>query len=75
MMGINGTIRINDDGGATFSHSRALTEARYPEGYFGYSSMVYLPGDSIGILFESDEDFESLDFIKLSMDWLKEDFI
>ncbi|HHX49602.1 MAG TPA: exo-alpha-sialidase [Clostridiales bacterium] len=69
---INGTIRLSEDGGETFPYSRQLTpDEKTMAGYFGYSSLAFLPDQNIGLLFEPDETFTAISFAKFSVEWLK----
>lgn len=69
---VNGTIRLSEDGGETFPYSRQLTpDENTIAGYFGYSSLALLPDGNIGLLFEPDETFESINFAKFSIPWIK----
>lgn len=69
---INGIIRISEDGGETFPYSRQLTpDEKTMTGYFGYSSLAFLPDKTVGLLFEPDETFEAIEFAKFSIDWIK----
>ncbi|MED5019761.1 sialidase family protein [Paenibacillus chibensis] len=63
---INGTVRLSEDGGKTWSYSRTI-EA----GPFCYSCLTVLPSGEVGLLYEG-EDFV-IYFTKFSLDWIKGD--
>lgn len=64
----NGVVRLSYDGGKTFPYSRVLKE-----GPFVYSSLAELPDGTIGALYEPDLECRDIDFVKFTVDWIKED--
>ena len=64
----NGVIRLSYDYGENFEYSRQLID-----GEFVYSSMVQMPNNEIGVLFEGSTKHESVDFTSVSIDWIKGD--
>ncbi len=67
----NGTVRLSEDGGKTWAYSKVLEE-----GSFIYSSLVELPNNEVGILYESEFYKPYYDvklyFTKFNLDWIKE---
>lgn len=61
-----GTLRLSEDDGETWPYSRLLTE-----GMFMYSSLTQLPDGNIGIFFEGDPECKDIQFVKVSVDWIK----
>lgn len=61
-----GVIRLSEDMGETFPYSRVLKE-----GPFVYSSIAELPDGSIGAFYEPDLECKNIDFVKVSIDWIK----
>lgn len=62
-----GTVRLSEDGGRTFSYSRVIKEDD-----FIYSSMTVLQDGTIGILYEDKNSVETMQFMKFTLDWIKE---
>jgi sialidase-1 len=60
---VNGTIRISNDDGKTWPIRRTLVP-----GSFSYSVLVKLADNSIGCLFESNDDIR---FARLDLDWIQ----
>lgn len=61
-----GTLRLSEDDGETFSHSRILRE-----GEFAYSCMTELPDGRIGILYEPSNDATHIDFTVVDPKWIQ----
>jgi sialidase-1 len=63
------TVRISEDEGATWPVSRVVHE-----GPAAYSSLVVLPDQSIGLLFERGDrsPYEKITFVRLTLEWLTE---
>ncbi|NMA83692.1 MAG: exo-alpha-sialidase [Epulopiscium sp.] len=65
---VNGTIRLSEDGGKTWSYSRLLKEGSYV-----YSSLTVLPNGHIGILYETEENGDMKNcFTTFSLEWIME---
>ncbi|MFS0839755.1 exo-alpha-sialidase [Paenibacillus sp. 1P03SA] len=60
----NGTVRLSEDGGSTWSYSKVLTPGSY-----AYSSMTVLPDKSIGLLYEGESG--QIMFTRFNLDWIK----
>jgi sialidase-1 len=62
------TVRLSNDDGRTWSHSRVMYE-----GPSAYSSMAVLRDKSIGMLYERGErgPYERITFAQFSLDWVK----
>lgn len=63
----NGVIRLSYDEGEHFEYSRCLKE-----GGFVYSSMAKLPDGTLGVLYEPSTQHETVDFVKVDFDWIKD---
>jgi sialidase-1 len=63
---INGTVRLSEDEGQTFTYSRVVRE-----GGFGYSCLAPLADGTIGLLYEPDDEPGVVMFTKFSIDWIK----
>lgn len=61
----NGVIRLSFDYGETFEYSRQLKD-----GEFVYSSMCQMPDGDIGVLYEPSTQHETLDFVKVPIEWI-----
>lgn len=61
----NLTLRLSNDGGRTWPQSKVLCE-----GSSIYSSLAWLPGNEIGVLFEKD-DYKEIVFVRVSPESLK----
>ncbi len=61
----NGTVRISEDMGETWKHSREVV----PEGY-AYSCLTSLRNGQIGLLYETDR-YRKINFISFSTDWIE----
>jgi sialidase-1 len=59
------TVRLSQDDGQTWSHSRLLCE-----GSSAYSSLAILPNDDIGVLYERD-DYKTLTLARFPQSWVK----
>lgn len=59
----NGTLRISEDGGKTFPHSKLL----FP-GQFIYSSLSYLGDGILAILYEDSMLHENIKFLKIKLE-------
>ena len=62
----NGTVRISEDNGETWAHSRELV----PEG-FAYSCLTSLANGKIGLLYETDR-YRKINFMSFSADMIRE---
>ncbi len=62
----NGTVRISEDNGETWAHSRELV----PEGY-AYSCLTSLANGNIGLLYETDR-YRKIDFMSFSPSTIRE---
>lgn len=65
---VNGTVRISEDDGETFTNSRLLKG----DG-FVYSAMTQLPNGKIGVLFEPDSECREILFASFSTDWIRDE--
>ncbi|MGN0772133.1 MAG: exo-alpha-sialidase [Christensenellales bacterium] len=63
----NGVIRLSYDEGKTWKYSATLKQ-----GEFVYSSMAQLPDGDIGVLLEPHTSHERIDWVKVNLDWIKE---
>ena len=63
------TVRLSEDGGKTWRHSRLLYE-----GPAAYSCLTVLPNGRIGCLYERGEDnpYESIVVARFGLEWLRE---
>ena len=61
-----GTVRMSDDDGKSWSHSRIITPA-----FFAYSCMAPLAGGRIGLLYEADH-YRTIRYRTFSIGWVKE---
>ena len=60
----NLTLRLSCDDGATWPHARALEPGRA-----GYSTLVTLPGDTLGVLYERGA-YEAITFARVPLAWV-----
>ena len=63
----DGVIRLSYDYGETFEYSKLIKE-----GEFVYSSMVWLGDNKVGILYEENTKHEEINFMIVSLDYIKE---
>ncbi len=63
----NGVVRLSYDDGETWQYSATIRD-----GEFVYSSMAQLADGEIGILYEPSTQHESVDFVKITTKWIKE---
>lgn len=63
----DGTVRLSEDGGETFPYQRMVKK-----GPFVYSCLAQLPDGNIGAMYEPNLECEQIDFVKFSLDWIKE---
>lgn len=64
----NGVVRLSEDGGETFPYSRQIKE-----GSFVYSCLAQLPDGTVGALYEPDLECRDIEFVKFTLDWIKEE--
>lgn len=62
-----GTVRLSEDGGQTFPYAKVIKEDD-----FVYNSMAVLQDGTIGMLYEGRDDMKEMEFIKFTLDWIKE---
>lgn len=62
-----GTVRLSEDGGQTFPYAKVIHE-----GDFVYNSMAVLKDGTIGMVYEGRDDMKEMEFIKFTLDWIKE---
>ncbi|MDE6189708.1 MAG: glycoside hydrolase [Clostridia bacterium] len=63
----NGVIRLSYDYGETFPYCKLIKE-----GEFVYSSIVWLGGGKVGVLYEEDTKHEEINYTVVSLDFIKE---
>lgn len=63
----NGTVMLSCDDGETFPYRRVLKKDD-----FVYSSITQLPDGKIGIMFEPDDRFTKISFVRLPIEWIKD---
>ena len=63
----DGVIRLSYDYGETFEYSKLIKE-----GEFVYSSMVWLGDNKVGVLYEENMQHEEINFMIISLDYIKE---
>jgi len=61
---IKGTVRLSEDGGKTWPHSRVIEDGEYM-----YSCLTVLPTHEIGLLYEGKGG--KILFVKFTLDWIK----
>lgn len=64
----NGVVRLSEDGGETFKYSRQIKD-----GPFVYSTLAQLPDGTIGAMYEPDLECRKIDFVKFTLDWIKDE--